>query len=298
MKGYTKTTFIDDCINGYAAYGDLDDYIHYWHDNDTGNALHEYLGFADSEYERWAETNDDEFIQGVIKDRISHSILKTNCINGDLRVGDLVLSTPEDDYSCLVGRVTDIKLLGDPNRDTENETDDVYIDFTAFEYSPERVTEIEEMFSDLYDEPKSFDDAPLDMVIMAPMNLIRITGIDEEKINAFLRKGMYAAEYCYNTLRKHSIISLPLSAEAAKIRIPYASVWDGGSVITTTANLNARTGEITDIEVLDADVVNNLEICEREYVIIDDCEIDVIVKDEDDTRWIPLLNDLTVGERN
>ena len=29
--------------------------------------------------------------------------IKTQCINGDLQVGDLVISTPDDDYSCLNG---------------------------------------------------------------------------------------------------------------------------------------------------------------------------------------------------
>jgi len=219
---------------------------------------------------------------------MNKNFVKTTCINGELQVGDLVLSTPEDEYSCLVGRVTDIKLLGDPDRDTENETDDVYVDFKEMEYSSERVAEIEEMFSDLYDEPKTMDGVPLDMTIMAPMCLIRVTDIGEERINAFLSKGLIAAEYCYNTLRKHPITDSPDNTGDTKIRVPYGSVWDDSYYVDTFAYLNTKTGEVTDIETVD--IPNDLNTCTLEYVIIGDCELKVNVNDDDDTRWVDLSN--------
>ena len=45
--------------------------------------------------------------------------IKTQCINGDLQVGDLAISTPDDDYSCLIGRVLRINPLGTPEHDEE-----------------------------------------------------------------------------------------------------------------------------------------------------------------------------------
>lgn len=126
----------------------------------------------------------------------------TKCVNGDLRVGDLVISTPDDEYSCLIGRVTRINLLGTPEHDeeTENETDDVHVCFMEYEYSVKRIAEIEEDFSDLYGEPKEFEECPIDDAIMAPRCLIRITGIDEDRLSRLLESGYNAACYCYGVL--------------------------------------------------------------------------------------------------
>lgn len=219
--------------------------------------------------------------------------VKTKCINGELQIGDLVLSTPEDEYSCLVGRVTDIKLLSDPDRDTENDTDDVYVDFSESGYSEARVAEIKEMFTELYDEPKTMDDIPLDMAIIAPMCLIRITDLDKAQINAFLDKGLIAAEYCYNVLRKHPIIETSAGAIDAIIHVPYVSVWDGTSYIDTFAMLNLNTGEVTDVETIE--VSNRLGSCEREYIIIANIDADVVIDETDGSRWITLTEEIVAA---
>ena len=70
-----------------------------------------------------------------------------------------------------------------------------------------------------------------------------------------------------------------------KIRVPYVSVWDGGTEIKTCANLNLRTGEVTDIEMVDPH--NTVQVCEREYIILNDEQIDVLSED-DKGYWIPL----------
>ena len=70
MKGFTETSFINDCINGSAKINDLDDYVEYWHKNNTGVALHDYLGFTDEEYGKWIKTGDDVFIAEILRDRI------------------------------------------------------------------------------------------------------------------------------------------------------------------------------------------------------------------------------------
>lgn len=103
-------------------------------------------------------------------------------INGELQVGDWVISSPHDEYGYLLGVVAAIDKLGSPEHETENETDDVHVNFFEFDYPPARVAELEAHFSDLYGEPKEFEDLPLDDVIMAPDMLIRITELGEQEI--------------------------------------------------------------------------------------------------------------------
>ena len=78
-----------------------------------------------------------------------------------------------------------------------------------------------------------------------------------------------------------------------KLDVPYVTVWDGGSTVETKAAVNIKTGEITDIEISEA--ANNFDICERQYVIMNGEEVDVIINEEDDTYWIPLSNELSIG---
>lgn len=114
--------------------------------------------------------------------------ITTSCINGELQPGDLVLSSPNDDYACLVGTVLSINKVGtsEHDRESENDTDDIHVDFTVFDYSDSRIAEIESMFSELYGMPKPFEECPLDDTIMAPDALIRITGIGRHLRDAIL----------------------------------------------------------------------------------------------------------------
>ena len=119
-------------------------------------------------------------------------------INGRIGIGDIVISTPSDEYTCLVGEVLDIVKLGTPEHDaeTDNPTDNVHVNFMDADYSAQRVREIEDMFSDLYGEKKSFGDCPIDDTIMAPDSLIRITGIDPKTRTRILDSEEAAAEFC------------------------------------------------------------------------------------------------------
>lgn len=125
----------------------------------------------------------------------------TDCVNGALQPGDLVISTPDDDYACLVGTVLEINKLGTPEHDTENDTDDVHVNFFDADYSDRRAKEIEAMFSDLYGEPKEFGDCPLDYAIMPPDCLIRITGIEQESLVELLDSEGAATAFCGSVLR-------------------------------------------------------------------------------------------------
>lgn len=127
----------------------------------------------------------------------------TKCLNGVLRRGDLVLSTADDAYGCLVGRVFNIIPLGAPDRDTDNKTDDVYVDFSG-DYSDKRIMEIETAFSGLYDESKTMDDIALDYVIMDPECLIRITGTDDKTLAWLMESEENAELHAYRVLRRQS----------------------------------------------------------------------------------------------
>lgn len=69
-----------------------------------------------------------------------------------------------------------------------------------------------------------------------------------------------------------------------KIKVPYVSVWDGGVELQTQAFLHIKTGEITDIETTNTH--NSVQVCEREYIILGDEQIDVL--SENGSYWIQL----------
>ena len=110
----------------------------------------------------------------------SASTAKT--IFGEVQAGDWVISAGNNDYRYLLGIVTAIDKFGSPEHETENETDDIHVDFTVFDYPRERIAEIEEYFSELYGEQKTFDEIPLDDIIMTPKMLIRITHLEQDEI--------------------------------------------------------------------------------------------------------------------
>ena len=133
--------------------------------------------------------------------------ITTECINGELRPGDLVLSTTEDDYGCLIGRVIEIHPLGTPEHDaeTENDTDDVHVNFLVEDYPDHRKDEIAAIFSELYGEPKTFDDCALDDVIMSPDTLIRITDIHPHELQHILESETNAAAFCSEIQERTSL---------------------------------------------------------------------------------------------
>jgi hypothetical protein len=122
-------------------------------------------------------------------------MFEVEVMNGTIKTGDLVLSMPGNDYGGLVGTVTDIKLLGSIDRETANETDDIYVDFSGSNYSEKRRNEIEKAFMDMYDEHRPFDDLPLDKVIMPPDALINITSINADELCGLLNSEEIAIFY-------------------------------------------------------------------------------------------------------
>ena len=105
-------------------------------------------------------------------------------IYGVVKPGDWVISTGNNDYAYLIGHVKKITKCGtrEHTEETTNDTDAIHVDFTAFDYTPDRIEEIERQFSALYGQTKTYDELPLDDVIMAPKMLIRISHLYQDEI--------------------------------------------------------------------------------------------------------------------
>jgi hypothetical protein len=136
---------------------------------------------------------------------MSKKVITAVGVNGELKVGDLVISTDLVEYSYLVGTITEIVKLGTPRHEetSANETDDVFVDFSNANYSENRVKEIETTFSYLFNEQKSFDECSFDSVIMPPMGLINITALAENEITALLESEAAAKAFCDKILAQH-----------------------------------------------------------------------------------------------
>jgi hypothetical protein len=187
--------------------------------------------------------------------------ITTKCVNGNLHEGDLVISTPGDDYACLIGRVTKINLLGTPehNEKTDNETDDVHVNFLEFNYPKKRNREIEDEFCGLYSTKKDFADCGLDDVIMSPCCLLRITGIAENELDYLLQSGYNAACYCYGILSgltdKIELANNPLEISLTSNEMAMLNHANSGFKITRIINGRTTDIELTCHELYDAFVL-------------------------------------------
>lgn len=84
-------------------------------------------------------------------------------------IGDVVIGTDASEYEGLAGTI--IEIRDGEDKETENETPDIYCSFEP-PLLPEDVKALEETFSELYEESKTIEDIVLDMVIMAPEMII------------------------------------------------------------------------------------------------------------------------------
>ena len=128
----------------------------------------------------------------------------TKCINGDLQVGDTVVSVEDTGFVYLVGTVLKINKVGSPEHEMEtaNETDDVHVEFEGANYSEQRIREIEAEFTDLYGEEKTFEDCGLDDVIMSPDMLIKADAFTEDEMKSILESKDTAATVCGRVIEK------------------------------------------------------------------------------------------------
>jgi hypothetical protein len=125
------------------------------------------------------------------------------CVNGEVRKGDLVLSTPGDAYGCLIGTVREIRKLGTAEHEavTTNGVDIAFADFFDLHYTEQRKNEIRKKFIDAYQADVAYGNCPLDDAIMPVDRLIRITGIEREKLLGLAESYKNAAAFCHAALR-------------------------------------------------------------------------------------------------
>lgn len=57
---YNKT-YVQACLDGDATIFDLDNFIDFWHENETGKTLREFLGLTVYEYQEWGKGSDSIF---------------------------------------------------------------------------------------------------------------------------------------------------------------------------------------------------------------------------------------------
>ena len=92
------------------------------------------------------------------------------------RIGDQIVGNEQSEYRGLFGTITEIRDGKD--QETENETPDIYCSFEA-PVLPCEVKELEERFSELYQESKTIDAIALDLVIMAPEMICPLEDLKE-----------------------------------------------------------------------------------------------------------------------
>ena len=67
-KSMLYKAYVQACLDGDANIFDLDDYIDYWHDNDIGVTLREFLGLTPYEYQAWGK-NDNSIFRDILNCR-------------------------------------------------------------------------------------------------------------------------------------------------------------------------------------------------------------------------------------
>ena len=80
-------------------------------------------------------------------------------------IGESIIGTRESEYDGLIGTIFEIRDGED--KETENDTPDIYCSFEP-PVHPYDIRQLEQRFSEQYQQPKKLKDITLDYVIMAP----------------------------------------------------------------------------------------------------------------------------------
>ena len=124
----------------------------------------------------------------------------SECLNGELRVGDDILHLPVDSHPLMRGTVVAIYPAGSKEavETTSNAGDCIIVNYHhVYGYNDDRINKIEEYFSDLYGEPKTLDDLGLDEVIDAQDCLLNIEELSEEERNKLDRSEAEAISMAF-----------------------------------------------------------------------------------------------------
>ena len=171
-------------------------------------------------------------------------------------IGQRIIGTDQSEYEGLLGTILEIRDGED--KDTENETPDIYCSFDAPEM-PHEVEKLEKTFSDLYDEPKKLEDICLDEVIMAP-EMVESLERDCPKIKVYVLVEDFAhkGESGF-TFSVHSSLK-----EAQKqMRILVANEADGGLV----SDLRDRDDRVEDSNEHSYKIYADGFYCEEHYAV-------------------------------
>lgn len=63
----TKENFIDRCVKGEVLLDEIDDFVDSWHESDSDQDIHEYLGMTEEEYSLWVANPD--ILPFIVKSR-------------------------------------------------------------------------------------------------------------------------------------------------------------------------------------------------------------------------------------
>lgn len=109
------------------------------------------------------------------------------------RVGAEIVATDGSEYAGLNGFIREIRT--DDDRETENETPDIYCYFDP-PCLPRDIENLEERFSQNYGEKKNIDDITLDLVIMAP-DMLLVPSSPRKTIDIYVLEEDWAANDDY-----------------------------------------------------------------------------------------------------
>ena len=145
------------------------------------------------------------------------------CNGTTYRIGDHVVGTDASEYAGLNGTILEIRDGDD--RETENETPDIYC---AFEppVLPADVKRLEEVFSKLYQTEKKLADIALDMVIVSP-EMVYVPSVKHA-----LHIYMVEEDYAVNDWNEHTVQIFPsLYLAKADLNRALATEMDEGIVL-------------------------------------------------------------------
>lgn len=87
-------SWVDRWLAGEISMTQIREYIEYWHGNDTGKTLPEFLGMTDQEYGRWLATGEDSTLREILD---AHSAAN-GCVLQTERTEPVQEAAPEPDW--------------------------------------------------------------------------------------------------------------------------------------------------------------------------------------------------------
>lgn len=132
-----------------------------------------------------------------VKERLELTSDRAVCLNGEIRVGSLVLAAPDSGLACLLGTVTAIK---EPEATDESKAVEVHVDFTG-QYPSHRIADIETRFTVETGYFRSYQELGLSDLVLCPDQLLCVGEISDNEMASVLNSEEDAIRYSYRLLR-------------------------------------------------------------------------------------------------